>query len=131
MAKAGAATVPPRVAAPALSLKHLFPWGGAMKANPMSGTLLNTLQTRAEKGVMPLSANGRLIDLAHIAPVALIISAPLASGANFFSCRDLADNEVFRIPFRGLAFLSRNLSKSLPPSGPWRQGDHISNSPEF
>jgi len=58
--EAGAAMVPPRVATPAqaLSLKHLFPWCGAMKATPMSGTLLNNLQAQAEKGVMPLSANG-------------------------------------------------------------------------
>ena len=58
--KAGAAKVPPRVATPAqaLSCKRLFPWGGAMKANPVSGTLLTTLQAKAEKGVMPLSANG-------------------------------------------------------------------------
>ena len=59
-AKAGAAKGPPRVAmpAPALSFKHLFPWSGAMKTNPTSGTLLTTLQARAEKGVMPLAANG-------------------------------------------------------------------------
>ena len=59
-AKAGDAKVPPRVATPAqaMSLKRLFPWGGAMKANPVSGTLLNTLQAKAENGVMPLSANG-------------------------------------------------------------------------
>jgi hypothetical protein len=57
-AKAGAAKVPPRVATPALSFKRLFPWSGAMKANPMSGTLLTTLQAKAEQGVMPLSANG-------------------------------------------------------------------------
>lgn len=57
-AKAGAATVPPRVATPAqaLSFKRLFPWSGAMKANPMSGTLLTTMQAKAEQGVMPLSA---------------------------------------------------------------------------
>ncbi|MBU4234024.1 MAG: hypothetical protein L6277_03590 [Desulfobacterales bacterium] len=58
--QAGAAMVPPRVATPAqaLSFKHLFPWVGAMKSNPMSGTLLTTLQARAEQGVMPLPANG-------------------------------------------------------------------------
>ena len=57
---ADAAMVLPRVATPAqaLSLKHLFPRSGAMKANPMSGTLLGNLQAQAEKGVMPLSANG-------------------------------------------------------------------------
>jgi hypothetical protein len=56
----GAAMVPPRVATPAqaMSLKHLFPWSGAMKANPMSGTLLNNLQAQAEKGVIPFSADG-------------------------------------------------------------------------
>jgi hypothetical protein len=58
-AKAGPAKVPLRVATPAqaLSFKRLFPWSGAMKANPMSGTLLTTLQSRAEKGVMPLPDN--------------------------------------------------------------------------
>ena len=58
--EADAAMVLPRVATPAqaLSLKHLFPRSGAMKANPMSGTLLGNLQAQAEKGVMPLSANG-------------------------------------------------------------------------
>jgi hypothetical protein len=59
-AKAGAARVPPRVATPAqaFSFKRLFPWAGAMKANPMSGTLMTTLQAKAEQGVMPLPANG-------------------------------------------------------------------------
>jgi hypothetical protein len=59
-AKAGAAKVPPPVTTPAqaLSLKRLFPWSGAMKANPMSGTLLPTLQARAEQGVIPLDLNG-------------------------------------------------------------------------
>jgi len=59
-AKAGAAMVPARVAKPAqaLSFKRLFPWSGAIKANPMSGTLLTTMQAKAEQGVMPLSAMG-------------------------------------------------------------------------
>ena len=59
-AKAGAARVPPRVATPAqaLSFKRLFPWSGAMKANPMSGTLLTTLQAKAEQGVIPFDPNG-------------------------------------------------------------------------
>jgi hypothetical protein len=55
-----AAAVPPGVATPAqaLSFKRLFPWSGAMKANRMSGTLLTTMQAKAEQGVMPLSAMG-------------------------------------------------------------------------
>jgi hypothetical protein len=59
-AKAGAAMVSPRVATPAqaLSFKRLFPWSGAMKANPMSGTLLTTMQAKAEQGVKPFSAMG-------------------------------------------------------------------------
>lgn len=57
--KAGAAKVPPRVATPAqpFSFKNLFPWAGAMKSNPMSGTLLTTLQAKAEKGVIPFDPN--------------------------------------------------------------------------
>jgi hypothetical protein len=59
-AKAGAARVPPRAAtpAPALSFKHLFPWAGAMKSNPMSGTLLTSMQAKAEQGVIPFNPNG-------------------------------------------------------------------------
>jgi hypothetical protein len=59
-AKAGAARVPPRAASPAqkLSFKHLFPWSGAMKANPMSGTLLTNLQAKAQQGVIPFDPNG-------------------------------------------------------------------------
>lgn len=59
-AKSGAAMVPPRVATPAqaLSFKRLFPWSAAMKANPMSGTLLTTMQAKAEKGVIPFDPNG-------------------------------------------------------------------------
>ena len=58
--KTGATMVPPGIATPAqaLSLKNLFPWIGDMKANPMSVIMLNNLQAQAEKGVMPLSANG-------------------------------------------------------------------------
>ena len=58
--KTGATMVPPGIATPAqaLSLKNLFPWTSDMKANPMSVILLNNLQAQAEKGVMPLSANG-------------------------------------------------------------------------
>jgi hypothetical protein len=58
--QAGADMVMPRVTTPAqaLSLKHLFPWSGAMKANPVSETLLITLQAQAENGVMPFSVNG-------------------------------------------------------------------------
>jgi hypothetical protein len=58
--KAGAARVPPRAATPAqkMSFKHLFPWSGAMKANPMSGTLLTNLQAKAQQGVIPFDPNG-------------------------------------------------------------------------
>jgi hypothetical protein len=39
--------------AQALSFKRLFPWAGALKANPVSGTLLTNLQAKAENGVIP------------------------------------------------------------------------------
>jgi hypothetical protein len=59
-AQAGAAMVPFRVAtpAPALSFKRLFPWAGAMQANPMSGTLLTTMLAKAQQGVIPFDPNG-------------------------------------------------------------------------
>jgi hypothetical protein len=54
------AKAPARVTttAQALSLQSLFPFCSAMKTNPISGTLLDNMQARAEKGVLPLSANG-------------------------------------------------------------------------
>jgi len=57
---AGAAAARPRVATPAqaLSFKRLFPWAGAMKANPMSGALLTNLQAKAEHGVIPFNPDG-------------------------------------------------------------------------
>jgi hypothetical protein len=52
-----------------------------------------------------------------MAPVPLIISTSLSSGDIFASCRDLADNEVFRIFFSLFAFLSATSQKlSLPPA---------------
>jgi hypothetical protein len=58
--KAATARVPPRVATPAqaFSFKRLCPWAGAMKSNPMSGTLLTTMQAKAAQGVIPFDPNG-------------------------------------------------------------------------
>jgi hypothetical protein len=55
-----AAGVPPRAATAAqkLSFQNLFPWSRAMKANPMSGTLLTDLQAKAQQGVIPFDPNG-------------------------------------------------------------------------